>query len=150
MPQSPDRKSSASLVGESGSAVVEFIMLGLLLLVPVVYFVATMGVLQGAAFAAVGAADHAAKVFVEAPTAAAARSRAQEVVRLAAQDFGMGPAQGTVNVSCSRTDCLEPGGAVTVTVAIETSLPWASEVGGPGVAFGRVEASSTQLVGRFR
>ncbi|WP_375134948.1 TadE/TadG family type IV pilus assembly protein, partial [Arthrobacter sp. HMWF013] len=47
---------------EQGSAVVEFTFLALLLMVPLVYFIITIGQLQGGSFAVVGAADQAAKV----------------------------------------------------------------------------------------
>lgn len=136
--------------GDKGSAVVEFVVLGVLLLVPVVYFVVTMGVLQGATYAAVGAADHAAKAFVGAPDVAAGRSRAEESVRVAVTDFGMETGKATVTVTCSRADCLEAGSAVTVRVEIEAPLPLAPALGERELAAGRVEASATQLVGRYR
>ncbi len=135
---------------DRGSAVVEFVVLAVLLLVPVVYFVITMGVLQGATYAAVGAADHAAKVFATAPDAASGRMRAEEAVQVAVSDFGMETGRATMTVTCSRADCLEAGSAVTVAVAIEAPLPLVAAWGERGLAAGRVEASATQIVGRYR
>ena len=48
---------------EDGSAAVEFVFLGVLLLIPLVYLILTAGQVQGAAYAMVGAAEHAAKVY---------------------------------------------------------------------------------------
>ena len=76
-PSSPDADGAG---GEQGSAVVEFTFLSLLLMVPLVYFIITMGQLQGGSFAVVGAADQAAKVFVAQPDAAGGRAAAEQAV----------------------------------------------------------------------
>ena len=139
---------------ERGSAVVEFVLLGALLFVPVVYFVLTVGVLQGASFAATGAVDHAAKVFVRAPDQATGESAARAAVQVAMADFSMDSATWSLSVSCDRPSCLEAGTAVTVTVLVEVPLPLAPRLAppaGPGaLTVGRIGASSTQIVGRFR
>lgn len=135
---------------EAGSAAVEFVMLSAVLLVPILYFVLTMGTLQGASFAAAGAADHAAKVFVRSGDLSSARAAADAVARVAVADFGMEPARAGVTVLCDRQDCLEAGAAVTVTVAVEVSLPFAPSFDGNPPATARAVASSTQIAGRFR
>ncbi|MGN6403197.1 hypothetical protein [Sinomonas sp.] len=135
---------------ESGSAAVEFVMFGLVLLVPVVYFVVTVGVLQAASFAAVGAADHAAKAFVRSPDLQSAHRAAQAAGRVAAADFGIEPGGVTVSIACDRSDCLEAGTAVTVTVEMQAPLPLAPSFGAGGLSVGRAVSSSTQFAGRFR
>ncbi|WP_138413089.1 hypothetical protein [Sinomonas gamaensis] len=135
---------------ESGSAVVEFVMLGLVLLVPVVYFVVTVGMLQAASFAAVGAADHAAKAFVSSPDLQSAQRAAQAAGRVAAADFGVQPGAVTVSIACDRSHCLEAGTAVTVTVEMEVPLPLAPSFGAGELSAGRAVSSSTQFAGRFR
>src|SRR5213080_4024602 len=67
-----------AVVGERGSAVVEFTFLSLLLMVPLVYFIITVGQIQGGSFAVVGAADQAAKVFVAQPDAQSAQAAAEQ------------------------------------------------------------------------
>ncbi|MCH6469692.1 hypothetical protein [Sinomonas terrae] len=138
------------LNGETGSAVVEFIALGVLLLVPVVYFVLTVGILQGATYAAAGAADHAAKAFAAAPDVAVAHARAEESVRVVVGDFGMEAGRASFSVTCSRADCLEAGNVVTVSVEIEAPLPLTEAWGQGGPDAGRITARATQVVGRYR
>ena len=57
-------------------------------MVPLVYFIITVGQLQGGSFAVVGAADQAAKVFVAQPDAASGRAAAEQAVLLALADHG--------------------------------------------------------------
>ena len=73
---------------EQGSAVVEFVFLSALLMVPLVYFIITVGQIQGGSFAVVGAADQAAKVYVAQPDAASGRAAAEQAVLLALADYG--------------------------------------------------------------
>jgi hypothetical protein len=73
---------------ERGSAVVEFLSLGSLLLVPVVYFIVGIGQVQAGSFAVVSAADHGAKVFAAAATPAEGRDRTEQAVLVSARDFG--------------------------------------------------------------
>ena len=46
-----ERLAHGDRTADEGSAVVEFVTLGVLLLIPVIYFVLVMGQLQAAAFA---------------------------------------------------------------------------------------------------
>ena len=73
---------------EQGNAVVEFTFLALLLMVPIVYFVITVGQIQGGSFAVVGAAEQASKVFVAQRDAPTAQAAAEQAVALALSDFG--------------------------------------------------------------
>ncbi|MBO1751730.1 pilus assembly protein [Actinotalea sp. BY-33] len=109
---------------EAGSAVVEFLGVSLLLLVPVVYLVVVLAHLQAATFAVDGAAREAARAYTTAQDTDQAQSRAVSAVALALGDQGLDPAAapGAVGVVCSTT-CLEPGSDVTVTVDVEVPLP---------------------------
>lgn len=133
---------------ERGSAVVEFVFLGVLLLVPVVYLVLTVGQVQGGSFAVVGAADQAAKVFVDARTPQEADARAREAARLALADFGFAPEQAVVDIACSD-ECLAPGSTVTVVVRLEVPLPLVPSVAGAYPSAATVDSTSTQIVERF-
>ena len=82
---SPRRRRASP---EQGSAVVEFVFLSALLMVPLVYFIITVGQIQGGSFAVVGAADQAAKVYVAQPDAASGRAAAEQAVLLALADYG--------------------------------------------------------------
>lgn len=110
--------------GDSGSAVVEFVALGALLLLPIVYLVLTLGRLQAAAFAADGAAREAARAYVTAPDDPTARARAKSAVRLGLLDQGFDVDAGQVaSVRCSADPCLTPQAQVTVDIAIPVVLP---------------------------
>ena len=144
------RRAEGPAARERGSAVVEFVALGLLVLVPVVYFVLTVGSLQGASFAAVGAADHAAKSFAQAPDEAAAHAAAEASVRVAMADFGLAGHTASLELACDRDPCLQAGAAVSARVHVEVPLPLSPTGQGFGLTVGRVDASATQIVGRFR
>jgi Flp pilus assembly protein TadG len=133
---------------EEGSAVVEFVFLGVLLLVPVVYLVLTVGQLQAGSFAVVGAADQAAKVYVDAPTAQEADTRARVAARIALADFGFSPEQAAVDIACSG-ECLAPGSTVTVVVRLDVPLPLIPGIAGAQPSAATVDATSTQIVERF-
>lgn len=133
---------------EQGSALVEFTFLALLLMVPLVYFVITVGQIQGGSFAVVGAADQAAKVFVAQSDSSTAQAAAEQAVALALSDFGHQPDRATVTTTCNPADCQAAGTAVTVTVSLGVPLPFVPFA--EGLYATEVEASSTQLVGRYR
>lgn len=135
---------------ERGSAVVEFTFLALLLMVPLVYFIITVGQLQGGSFAVVGAADQAAKVFVAQPDALSAQAAAEQAALVALADFGHDAGQATVSTRCDPADCQAAGTAVTITVNLSVPLPFVPFSEGFSLNAGEVEASATQLVGRFR
>ncbi|MCC9146479.1 MULTISPECIES: hypothetical protein [unclassified Arthrobacter] len=130
---------------EAGSAVVEFIFLGLLLLVPVVYLVITAGQVQGASFAVVNAADSAAKVYAAAPDALTAEQRAAAAADLVLADFGLETEGMLMEVRCSEA-CLAPGSTVTVSVRFTVPLPGVPWLSGSPVV---VDSESTQVVERF-
>ena len=133
---------------ERGSAVVEFTFLALLLMVPLVYFVITVAQIQGGSFAVVGAADQAAKVYVAQPDAGSAQAAAEQAVALALSDFGHQGDRATLSTLCSPADCQAAGSTVTVTVSLSVPLPFMPYA--EGLSATEVQASSTQLVGRYR
>ena len=137
--------------GERGSAVVEFTFLGLLLMVPVVYFIITVGQIQGGSFAVVGAADQAAKVFVAQPDASKGRAAAEQAAMVALADYGHPAGNARIEVRCdSGGDCTAAGSAVTVTVRLTVPLPFVPFGEALRLDAGELSASATQVVGRFR
>ncbi|WP_426978673.1 hypothetical protein ACQCSU_05400 [Pseudarthrobacter sp. O4] len=129
---------------------VEFIFLSLLLMVPLVYFVITVGQIQGGSFAVVGAADQAAKVFVSQPDAVSGRAAAEQAVLLALADHGQEAGNASLDTSCQPADCMAAGSAVTVTVNLTVPLPFVPFSDALHLNASRLSASATQLVGRFR
>ena len=134
--------------GEEGSAVVEFIFLGLLLLVPLVYIIVAMAQVQGAAYAVVGAADHAAKVYAAAGAEDPGEAQARAAAELALSDFGLDSSGMDLELSCSAA-CRTPGSTVTVTVAFDVPLPVLGSIPGMDLSPVRVDSTSMQTVERF-
>ncbi len=141
------------LLGETaGSASIEFLGVGLVLLVPVVYLVLTLASLQSGAFAAEGAARQAARSFVLAGTDAEAAGRARRAVELTLADYGLDPATAEVRIECSPdpTTCLSRRALVTVTVGIRVPLPLAPPVLNVETPLSvGMSGVSTQQVSRF-
>ncbi|GAC1452987.1 MAG: hypothetical protein PVSMB10_10220 [Pseudarthrobacter sp.] len=144
------REAVSSERQEEGSAVVEFIFLALLLMVPLVYFIITVGQIQGGSFAVVGAADQAAKVFVAQSDADSAQAAAEQAALIALADFGHDGGAAEVSTRCVPADCMTAGTAVTVTVNLTVPLPFVPFNDDFRLQASEVEASSTQMVGRFR
>lgn len=110
---------------DSGSAIVEFLGLALVLLVPLIYLVLVLGRLEAASFAAEGAAREAARTYVVADTAdqGAARAVAATGIALRDQGFDDDPVDA-LTLSCSSTPCLEPGSDVAARVDLVVPLPF--------------------------
>lgn len=146
-PNSGTGEGPGPVGAEEGSAVVEFIFLGVLLLVPLVYIIVAVAQVQGAAYAVVGAADHAAKVYAAAGSANA-EAQARAAAELAVTDFGLDPSGMDLDVACSPA-CLTPGSTVTVTVAFDVPLPVLGSIPGMELTPVRVDSTSMQTVERF-
>ena len=131
---------------ETGSAMIEFIFLVTLLLVPLIYLVIAAGALQSATYAAVGAADHGAKVFVSAASEGQANARVADAVQRAAANMGIDGVRTSFSYSCSGP-CLSPGSTVTVRVSIDTVLPLLPAAWSPRT--GSVKSSATHRVDRY-
>ena len=140
------RARRAALEGQAGSSIIEFIFLVVLLLVPLVYLVVGAAQVQAASYAAVGAADHAAKVFVTAASEGQGRARAADAVQRAAANMQIGPGRTNFSYSCQGT-CLSPGSTVTIRVSVETVLPLLPE--GWNWRTGKVGSNATQRVDRY-
>lgn len=111
---------------EEGSALLEFLTLGVLLLVPVVYLVVSLGRFQAASFAVEGASREAARVLASAPDEEQAARQVDAVVAMALRDQGLAgdddPAP-VITVRCSAEPCTTPETRVSVTVELEVVLP---------------------------
>lgn len=142
-----------ALASERGSASLEFITVGVLLLVPLVYLVLVVSALQAASLGLEGAARQASRVFVQAETPAEARSAAERAILVTLADYGLDAADAEVAISCRPDpgDCLVRRGFVTVEIATVVPLPLAPPVLGLDVPLGvTVQAIATEQVSRFR
>jgi hypothetical protein len=137
---------------DAGSASLEFITAGLILLVPLVYLVVAMALLQGGALAVEGAARQAARVFVLAPNEAEARARVERAVQFSLADYGIDASAAQVRIDCLPVPgtCLTRQNQITVTVRILVPLPLAPDLLSlPRAASVPLQAVATQTVSRF-
>lgn len=140
------------LRGDRGSASLEFLTVGLLLLVPTVYLVLVLSQLQAASFAVEGATRQAARVYVQAPDDAAGRAAAARALDAALLDHGLDEARASIGISCrpQPAECLTRRGFVTVAVTVLVPLPLLPAVIDVDVpAAVPVTAVSTEQVSRF-
>lgn len=107
---------------EGGTAVIEFVWLAILLLVPLMYLVLCLARLQAGSYAVTQAARESARAFVTADDDSSASARSQSAADIAFEDQGFS-GQGTLSVSCSGVPCLEPGETVTTNASVTVPLP---------------------------
>ncbi len=136
---------------ESASALLEFIWLAVLLLVPVVWIVLSVFEVQRGSFGVATAARAAGRAFVLAPDEASAQQRAEAAARVALTDQGVTGAPVDVEVRCSlgRGRCLDGTSVVTVRVRSRVDLPLLPSVLGGGAPTFALSASHTLPVGQY-
>lgn len=137
--------------GERGSASLEFIAVGVILLVPLAYLILVLGTVQDQLLGVESAARHTARVVSTSGGAAEADARAARVVDAAIDEYRMDAASVATSVRCvpAAATCPSAGATVVVTVSAEVSLPFMPAVFGLE-RFTRipVEASSAYKVSR--
>lgn len=140
-----------SLRSEQGSASLEFLTVGMILLVPLVYLVLVLSALQAGALAAEGAARQAARAFVLAESDAAGQRAAARALAVTLDDYGLTQDESELVVDCSAGDaCLVRGETVTVHVRISVGLPFVPDVLElQNRASVPMTAASTQRVSKF-
>lgn len=131
------------LQDDAGNALVEFTVLALLLVVPLVYVLLSAFQVQRAAFGVTEAARQAGRAFARAESVEAGTQRAQAASRLALADQGIEDAPPPV-VECPTGACLAPGSTVRVTVSYVVRLPVLSLLA-PGPEGVGIPVSATHL-----
>ena len=121
---------------------IEVLVLGVGLLVPLLYAVVSVMAVQSASYAATSAAREAARAYVTAATPSQGAARARAATRLVLRDSGV--AAVTPQVRCAGT-CLAPGSRVDVTVVVAVALPLVP--GSPSIT---VTGAESMPVDRFR
>jgi hypothetical protein len=107
---------------DDGRAIIEFVVLGLLLLLPLTYLVLMVARVQAASFSASLAGREAGRAFVTAASDDDGFTRANAAASLAFADFDFDEGS-TMTVTCDGSPCLRPGGVITSTATIEVALP---------------------------
>ncbi|WP_105565566.1 TadE family protein [Microbacterium halophytorum] len=132
---------------EGGSAALEFIAVGVLLLVPIAYLVIALGTVQSHALGAEAAARFAARTIAN-----DSASTPGETAAAVASQYGIDSDALDIGVSCApaASRCPEAGAVVTVTVRAEAELPFVPPVLGlDRIARVPIEATAAHKVSRF-
>lgn len=133
---------------ESGSSLVEFIMLAVLLLIPIVYFILGVAAVQAAAYASLGASDQAARMYVlggEDLGAGERSARSQAAASAALADFGISTDQAQITMSCPSGACEDDGDVVAFTVEVRVPVPLIPDLGSWRSTLVTVSSTSAQV-----
>ncbi len=134
---------------DDGSAAVEFILVGVILLVPLFYLVLVLGQIQGHALGVESGARHLARTIASAHDAAEAAARADLVRAAIVEEYGL--REAVVEVTCipAGDACPRAGALLQVVVRADAALPFVPPVLGlDRAARVPVEATSVQRVSR--
>lgn len=107
---------------DRGSALIEFIVIGLLLTLPVFYLVITLARLQAGTYAVAEAARESSRMFVTADSDAAGEGRARAAAAMSFADQGF-PGEGSVTMQCSKQPCLSPDAVIQGVTDLDVQLP---------------------------
>ena len=133
---------------ERGSAVVEFVFLTVVVLVPLIYLVLTVARVQAGTYAVAQAAREAGRAYVTSEAAESAPERAHAAAGIAFADFGF---DGALEIGCDGAPCLRPEGRVTTRTEVSVPLPLVPDFARALVPL-QIPVSSTSVstVDRFR
>jgi len=107
---------------ERGSAVVEFVVLAVLMLIPLVYLVMMLARVQAGSYAVSQAAREAGRAYVTAEAGDQAAGRAEAAARIAFLDHSF-EESGRLSIACDGIPCLRPDGRVETTASVRVPLP---------------------------
>ncbi len=142
---------------DAGSALVELVVVGLVMLLPLLHLVVVVSRVQAGAFAVDAAARAAARAAASAPDPASGAVRAHASVLLALRDqgFDVDPreAAAAVRMDCESDPCGAPGTLIEVVVDYAVPLPGLAGLsgllGGVVPATVPVTGESAAVVDRF-
>lgn len=137
---------------ERGSALVEFIWLGLLLLVPLVYVLLSVFAAQSGAYGSDAAARAAGRAFMLAPDEQSATAAAEGAARVVLADQGVDADRMRLAISCAPEPgrCLSSGSTVTVEVTVQQPLPLVPSALGSSAPSIRLTSTHVEPYGTFR
>lgn len=135
---------------DSGSAALEFILVGLLLLVPLIYLIVALGLVQGQSLGAEAAARHIARAVSTATDVDDARARAEAVLAAVSEEYGLDDVDLTLDCTPSGATCPTAGATLHVNVRTIVTLPLVPPVLDlDRLAAIPIEASAAHKVSRF-
>lgn len=140
-----------TFLDDEGSASLEFITVGLIMLVPLVYLIVALGTIQSQALGVETGARQIARTIASAPDAETADIRAQRVLDAVVAEYGIDRSRVVVDVRCTTDGpCPAAGATVSVTVTTDVALPLVPPVFGlDHAARVPVTATGVQKVSRY-
>ena len=135
---------------DDGNAIVEFVYLAVLLMVPLVYVLLTVFRVQGAAYAVSSAAREAGRVYATSDSLDDAGDRAFAAASIVMRDSNLPLSARDLRISCSSDPCLAPGSRVDVVIDYEVTLPLLPRIFDRALATVRVSSRHLEVVDRFR
>lgn len=108
---------------DRGSAVLEFIVIGVLVLVPIAYVVISVMTVQAATLASTQAVREAARAFSSADSVGQGNAAAVTAAQVAFEDQGFTLPKDALRIGCPG-GCLEPGTSIDVRLSWSVDLPW--------------------------
>lgn len=149
------RLRADSDAGDAGNAVLEFVVLGTLFMVPLIYVILAVFRVQGTAYGVTEAAREAGRAFVVADSSDEAYARACAAATLALRNQGSAAFDCItgLKVSCISGSCqpaLTPGAEIRVEIDVSVSLPMlpASIFGQPTTI--ELRATHDETVDKYR
>jgi Flp pilus assembly protein TadG len=115
--------ASRRLGSDEGNAIVEFVYLAILMMVPLAYLLLTVFRVQGATYAVSSASREAGRVFVTSASSDA-DARATTAASIVMADSGLDLDANQLLIRCSTHPCLTPGANVEVTLGYDVDLPF--------------------------
>lgn len=142
--------ATTAFAEEQGNALVEFVVLAVVLLLPCLYLVLTLASVQSAVFAADVLARDAARIYATEPDPDRAGTRVAMLAASVLEDYHLDadPAR-LVRITCSASPCTSPGEDVRADVTIPVSVPGLGPVLGGGGPV-RVGAHHVARVDEYR
>ncbi len=128
----------------------EFIVVGVAIIMPLVYVAIAVMTLHAGSFAAHAAAREAARAFMTSGSVAQGNSLAIALMQRAFSDHGINAGTPHLEITCTGGPCLTPGSLVNIEVSSAIPLPLLPRWGeGAPLSF-PVEANVTLMVDQFR
>lgn len=142
----PPRQSDGVTSNDRGSASVEFLVVAVGFLMPLVALTTTVTEIATASFAAGTMARQSARAMIRAPSVAEAHRTIATVSTLVFDDFGIADRQWSADIDCSAPSCLRRGSLVSVTISVAVPLRFVPDL--PGISLPRRVTVSQRVTAR--
>lgn len=135
---------------DRGSASIEFIVVGVAIILPLIYIAITVLTLNAAQFAANQAARESVRAFVTSTSNPGGDKRAVIAANQAFSDHGLTDMEPELSITCDHISCLTPGGKVSMEITTQVPLPFVPRWGSSNLVTMPVTAKATLLVDQYR